>query len=186
MATAADATARFHELLAACEPAALEYLYQYAPRLELALRRKFGAIIAPEDIKDIVRDGLIRALRTGDRFDPGVAKITTWLNTLVHYEALEFLRRNLGVMSLECVNQGEIKSPHQHRAADQRPSPAIEHILQRLPKQRATILRMHYYEGRSYEEIARLLEITQATVKSHLSNARNDIRKELDADRRAA
>lgn len=179
-------SATLQRLLAERDPAALEYLYQYAPRLERALGRKFGAVIAPEDIKDIVRDGLIRALRTGDRFDPGIAQITIWLNTLVHYEALEFLRRNLAVMPLEFVKQSELKPQHANHVAQQQPSPTIEHILQHLPKRRAAILRMHYYEGRSYAEIAQMLKITQAAVKSHLSHARSDIRKELEADPQAA
>ncbi len=125
MATVADVAARFHELLAACEPAALEYLYQYAPRLELALRRKFGAIIAPEDIKDIVRDGLIRALRTGDRFDPDVATITTWLNTLVHYEALEFLRRNLALCRLNVSSRAKSNSRTSTSRRTSNPAPRL-------------------------------------------------------------
>ncbi len=182
----ADTRVPLYDLLAVGDPAALEYLYQYAPRLERTLQRRFGDVIAPEDIKDIVRDGLIRALRTGHRFDPDRAQITTWLNTLTHYEALDFLRRNLAAVSLEVVPQREPTPQQESQVEEQEPSALIARILEQLPTQRAAILRMHYYEGRSHAEIAQLLQISPGAVKSHLSHARSDIRRELAGEAHTA
>lgn len=170
------------QLLTAHDPAALEYLYQYAPRLERTLQRRFGTMIDHEDLKDIVRDALLRALRTGERFDPQTALLTTWLNTLAHYEALSFLRTHTNLIAqtirVELVDQSVGERAQQH-GDDQAPSGMMQQVLQELPAQQATMVRQHYYEARSYTEIAQLHHVHEATVKSQLSRARSSLRKRL-------
>jgi RNA polymerase sigma-70 factor, ECF subfamily len=175
----AETDTRVYSLLAARDAEALEYLYAYAPRLERALKATFDQKISIEDIKDIVRDGLIRAFLAGDRFDPQRAKLTTWLNMHVHYQALDFLRRNMNATTLEHTPEATLKEERAVGEAIEEPTSRIAHILQRLPSRRARVLVLHYYELYSSAEIARLLHISPDTVKAHLSNGRSDLRREL-------
>lgn len=173
------------QLLAEHHPTALEQLYTYAPRLEYALQRRFGAVIDKEDLKDIVRDALIRAWQMGERFDPHAAALTTWLSTLAHYEARSFLRAHSNLIApttqAECVDHWASTCAHQQQAEDQQPSAHMQQVLQALPMQQATLVRQHYYEGRPYGELAQLHHIHEVTIKSQLSRARSTLRKRLSA-----
>ncbi len=184
MAGATEENRAFDALLAARSPEALDYLYQFAPRLERVLSQKFGAGIPEEDIKDIVCDTLIRAVETGDRFDRRRARLLTWLNTLAHYEALDFLRRHPRTISLDqLVSDIPVVAPEQTEG-DHEPGPQLMRALRRLPQRRSRVLLMYYFERYSTAEIAGQLHISTAAVKSHLSHARSDLRLALAGERR--
>jgi RNA polymerase sigma-70 factor (ECF subfamily) len=53
---------------------------------------------------------------------------------------------------------------------------AVETALLQLTPRDRTILTLHYQEGRSYEEIAAILDLPMGTVKTHLYRARERLR----------
>lgn len=53
---------------------------------------------------------------------------------------------------------------------------AVEAGLRQLTPQDRTILTLHYQEGRSYEEIAAVLDLPMGTVKTHLYRARERLK----------
>ncbi|HSH78460.1 MAG TPA: sigma-70 family RNA polymerase sigma factor [Herpetosiphonaceae bacterium] len=172
-------------LLAQHEPAALEHLYQYARLLEVILEQRFGSRISDEDRKDIVADALIHAWQTGDRFDPTLSSLKSWLIMVLVYRAREFLRRNGAGnnIPIEQVDPGVLMSDFRPLVVEQRPGVLIRQLLQQLPPRRARIVEMYYYEGRPVLEIAKMLGITPATVKSHLSKGRDSLRQLLEEAR---
>lgn len=56
---------------------------------------------------------------------------------------------------------------------------AIERVVHHLPPQKKTIYYLSWKEGKSKEEIARKLNITQKTVKNHLWAIKNTIKENL-------
>lgn len=52
----------------------------------------------------------------------------------------------------------------------------ITDIIATLPEPSRTIITMRDIEGRSYEEIARLTQLTQVNIRVHLSRARHKVR----------
>ena len=52
-----------------------------------------------------------------------------------------------------------------------------------LPEEQRDILVMTQLEGRSYEETARLLRISEGTVKSRLNRAREKLREIISGER---
>lgn len=59
----------------------------------------------------------------------------------------------------------------------------LQHEIAYLSKAQREILIMYYYEGRKLEEIAARLKLPLGTVKWHLFNARNEIKKGMDSMR---
>lgn len=45
------------------------------------------------DLDDLIQMGLMRCLRDLQKFDPGKAKITTWVNRIVQFAIIDFLRK---------------------------------------------------------------------------------------------
>lgn len=60
--------------------------------------------------------------------------------------------------------------------------PELAMALERLPGRLRLPLVMHYAEGMSYTEIAQALRLPKSTVRSRLHNAREKLRKELEAE----
>ena len=56
----------------------------------------------------------------------------------------------------------------------------IELALGRLPEKYRRILTLFYYEEKSYENVAEMLEMPMGTVKTHLHRARTQLRRELE------
>ena len=52
--------------------------------------------------------------------------------------------------------------------------------IQRLPHPRGTILRMAFWEGQSYSQIAERLQLPLGTVKSHSRRALRQLRARLE------
>lgn len=59
----------------------------------------------------------------------------------------------------------------------------LQHEIAYLSKAQREILIMYYYEGRKLEEIAARLKLPLGTVKWHLFNERNEIKKGMDSMR---
>ena len=56
---------------------------------------------------------------------------------------------------------------------------AVDAGLLELPARDRAILTLHYQEGRSYEEIAAILDLKTGTVKTHLFRAREKLRNTM-------
>ncbi len=59
--------------------------------------------------------------------------------------------------------------------------PVLEYV-KKLPIKYNTVVYLHYYEGYQINEIARILETTEGTVKSQLSRARNLLKEMLKGE----
>jgi RNA polymerase sigma factor (sigma-70 family) len=79
-------------------------------------------------------------------------------------------------LSFDCKAEPAVEADLGIFAEEQR---QVLRLLRALPEQQRTVLAL-YYDGLSYEEIADLLGISPATVRSHLRHARKTL-KELMA-----
>lgn len=52
-----------------------------------------------------------------------------------------------------------------------------------LPEKQRTAIHLHYYEGYSVEEIAKLLGVTASAVKMRLKRGREALRREMEGER---
>jgi RNA polymerase sigma-70 factor (ECF subfamily) len=48
----------------------------------------------------------------------------------------------------------------------------VEQCLMRLPEMQREVITLFYWEDRSVEDVARMLDLPEGTVKSHLHRAR--------------
>lgn len=118
--------------------------------------------------------GIVRGL-PGLR-DPG--RFQAWAMSIVANKARDWIRR-------ERLRRGVAAEVHVELGQGAAPDHDFERVRDGLaglePGQRA-LLRRYYLEGRSVAEIASELAIPQGTVKSRLSNARNQLRLRLEED----
>lgn len=131
----------------------------------------------PRAAEDAVQDAMERAIRNFHTFDPGKAKFSTWLIAVARNRWLDEIRKNKRIRPLEDSGFERVKAPDAY--AEIIESDGLLKALNRLDPKTRTPVTMSYVLGYSYEEIAGYLQIPLGTVKSRISNAMKQLRKEL-------
>jgi RNA polymerase sigma-70 factor (ECF subfamily) len=153
------------------DPRALDLVWPFRPRLVLSLRRKFGSYIPYEDCEDLATAALLEAYERGKHYNPAKARLTTWLNLLAHYHALQFLRKH----NCEYLPDDELLEVpaavivQAEEAVRELPSKEMQLALSQLPPVWARAIRLFYYEGLSIPLIAEEMHIVESTVRCYLA-----------------
>lgn len=95
----------------------------------------------------------------------------TWVTRICINVCRKMKRKRRPVFSLEEVTE----------AASPPPDVTLSLALRSLPEQLRLPLMLHYTEGMSYLEIAKVLAIPESTVRGRIARAKHQLRKELEA-----
>ena len=135
------------------------------------------------DAEEICQDAFLKAFASLDSFSVEY-RFSTWLFTIGYRVCLNRLRRKrpIGDVDIESLSIARADSvPDILESADLAElKDQIWAAVDRLsPPQRATVI-LFYRLDKSCHDIARVLEVPVATVKSHLHRARNRLREMLE------
>ena len=126
------------------------------------------AIVASSDAaEDAVQETLLRASKSRGKLRD-VDDPKAWLRQVLVRRAITQLQSRKHVPLLEAEEVG----------SDQAEVVAVRATLNRLQPVERAMLALWHFEGLSYEEMARMLDIPVGTVGSRLSAAREAFRKE--------
>jgi RNA polymerase sigma factor (sigma-70 family) len=128
------------------------------------------------DAEDVTQQTFLNAYRAMAR-GTKPRKAENWLLTIVHNEVRRHLRSTQGrAFEVEL----DARLPH-HAPEQTEPSIAdILRALQHLPPAQRSALVMREFEGRSYAEIAVILNVTQSALETLLFRARRGLAEHLD------
>jgi RNA polymerase sigma-70 factor (ECF subfamily) len=96
----------------------------------------------------------------------GESSISTWIFSIARNTCLDLLKKRRNLVSLDEV----IEKPRFGREPID-----IESLLQGLPLQYREVMLLFYVQEKSYEEVARTLELPMGTVKTYLHRARKQL-----------
>lgn len=159
----------------------------------------------PDQARDAVQDGFLKAYGSLDRFE-GRSGFYTWLYRLIFNQCIDMKRRDRSGRTVEWDDEVAREASPGLPAADAlhgRGEPARElergevrealtRAIEALPDDARRTLLLREVDGLSYEEIATSLGIPKGTVMSRLHHARRRVREmlveagavEVDADGR--
>lgn len=144
------------------------------------LFRKIHRILRhAEDAQDALQECFLKAWLYLDRFE-GKAKFSTWLTRIAINEALMLIRRK---RPMESYTDSDFDipdsrlSPQQHYLRSEA-SAFVWHEVARLPQGLQTIFTMRYAQELSTNEVACMLAVSEAAVKSRLHRIRLHLRKQ--------
>ncbi len=128
--------------------------------------------------EDIAQETFVRAWERLSSFHPE-GSWRGWICRIASNLAIDALRRqhpqmDIAAVSLVAPGQG----PESHVMRDER-TKAVRSAILRLPVHARVALVLREYEGMSYAEIAKVLDIPLGTVKSRLNDARRRLGEEL-------
>lgn len=130
-----------------------------------------------EAAQDVTQEVFVRLWERPEAYDPDRGALRTWLCAMTRGRALDSIRRR------------RTRDRHQTTAgaahlATQRSQPDVDEVLtweqeakavreavRALPDPQREAVRLAYFEGHTYREVARVLRIPEGTAKSRLRRA---------------
>ncbi len=133
-----------------------------------------------ERLEDLAQEVFLRLFRALPHFR-NRAKVSTYVyRVIVNVVNDEFRRRETArrMAPIDCeAHELAHPDPGPEALLEQRRfRDAVEESLAQLSVRDRTILALHYQEGRSYEDIAAILELPMGTVKTHLHRGRERLK----------
>jgi RNA polymerase sigma-70 factor, ECF subfamily len=134
------------------------------------------------DIDDLVQECFIKAFSALKSYSADYA-FSTWLYKIATNHTIDFLRKKrLSTFSIDRpinTKDGEVEfeipdtsyRPDRHIVEDQRRE-LIQAAIDTLPAKYHMVIMMRHQQEKSYEEIARELDLPLGTVKAHIFRAR--------------
>jgi RNA polymerase sigma-70 factor (ECF subfamily) len=166
-ATTTDILAPIMRRIAAGEHEALRQLY------DATSAKLFGVCLRilsdREESEDVLQDVYITIWRRADRFDGGRASVMTWVSTIARNRAIDRLRARGPMAYAEQVDDLEIADGADSAetllsAADDRRR--LQGCLSELDDRTEKVIRTAFFEGITYEALARRMDAPLGTVKS--------------------
>jgi RNA polymerase sigma-70 factor, ECF subfamily len=171
-------------LLQACaggDKAALHSLYKEtaAQLFGLALRILRNRELAEE----IVQDSFVLLWNNAHTFDPGRGSAMAWLARIVRNRCIDLIRRRGRETPLDHTSIEGWEDPGSSPAdlaALSSDARRLHHCLDELEESPRKVLKLVYYEGMTYEEVAVHLGVPLGTVKSWVRRSLTRLRSCLE------
>jgi len=131
-----------------------------------------------QDAEDAVQETFLRAWRAGERYDPQIGSLRTWLfailrNVVIDLGRARSVRPKVGQSGVE---------PSVEPLDEALLSWQVEEAMRRIGDDHRRVLVETYYRGRPYAEVAEELGVPEGTVKSRLHTAVRALRDRLHED----
>jgi RNA polymerase sigma-70 factor (ECF subfamily) len=114
--------------------------------------------------EEAVQETFVRAWRAGERFDPQIGSLRTWMFAILRNVVIDLSRARA---SRPRVAEGGIE-PSVEPIDEALLGWQMEEAMRRIGDQHRQILIETYYRGRPYAEVAKDLGVPQGTVKSRV------------------
>jgi len=154
------------------------FIAEHLRRIFLQVYRMVGNVA---DAQDLTQETFIKALQRQEQIKD-LDKAAHWLSRIASNTAIDFLRRHNRVSFCEVDEIPELvtaspgESPEQRVLRAEQKSVLEDGLRLLTAKERAALL-LRDVEGLPAEEVARQLQCSQATVRSHIANARIKLRR---------
>ena len=127
-----------------------------------------------EEAEDIVEDVLVKAWERRAEWDQ-LKSIEAFVTTMCRNLAIDRLdlreRRNASLDDSHLQTPDVQRSPHEQLEREERMN-VVKQLMAQLPEKQRSVLHLRDVEGKSTEEVALVLQTTEANVKVLLHRAR--------------
>jgi RNA polymerase sigma-70 factor (ECF subfamily) len=129
------------------------------------------------DAQDLTQEAFIKALQRQDQLKDE-DKAAHWLSRIATNTAIDFLRRHgrIAYCEVDIHTESDQESPEELLLRSEHRE-YLEDGLRLLTARERAALVLRDVEGCSAEEVARRLDCSKATVRSHIANARIKLRR---------
>lgn len=136
------------------------------------------------DAQDLTQEAFIKALQHQEQLKDE-QKAAHWLSRIATNTAIDFLRRNgrATFCEIDEAPQSHSDSPEQILLQTEQRNYLEDGLRLLSPRERAALM-LRDVEGLPAEEVAKRLNCSKATVRSHIANGRTKFRKYIERRKR--
>jgi len=136
------------------------------------------------DAQDLTQETFIKALQRQEQLKDE-QKAAHWLSRIATNTAIDFMRRSAraSLCDIEFAPESPAESPEQELLRSEHRDYLEDGLRLLSPRERAALI-LRDVEGLPAEEVARHLNCSKATVRSHIANARTKFRKYVERRKR--
>jgi RNA polymerase sigma-70 factor (ECF subfamily) len=155
-----------------------------------AYRRHGGAVFGlakrvlnnPTDAEDVTQEVFLRLWNQPDRFDATRGSLRSFLLAQAHGRAVDAVRSSSSRRQREArdaLRTAEAAYDMQREVWDLAVADQVAHAMGGLPEGERRAIELAYFDGRTYREVAQLLDQPEGTVKSRIRNGMRRMRTVL-------
>jgi RNA polymerase sigma-70 factor (ECF subfamily) len=144
-----------------------------------------GLLQDPAAAQDAAQESLIRVWRALPRYDGRAAALSTWIYAITRnrcltalQQRLDQLQRNPSLDDEAVLEQVQVLAT---RDSDRTDASALARLIEELPVDMRQVLKLFYFEDRAVAEVALMLGLSRASVKTRLFRARARLLDTLQA-----
>ncbi len=131
------------------------------------------------EAEDVAQETMVRLMRKAETWEPGGAKIRTWLYRVAINQCID-RQRARRTTSLEVLaEQTDPQTGGARVARDHALRRAVRGAVDALPERQKQALALVHYQGFSQQEAATALDISVEAVESLLARARRTLKTQL-------
>ncbi len=136
------------------------------------------------DAQDLTQETFIKALQRQEQLKDD-QKAAQWLSRIATNTAIDFIRRSgrVSFTEIEDYPQSYAESPEALVLRGEHRDYLADGMRLLSPRERAALM-LRDVEDLPAEEVARRLDCSKATVRSHIANARNKMKKYVEGRKR--
>ena len=168
-------------VIARDDTALTEIYDQYASFVYGLALRVIGDARAAEDVS---QDVFVGIWQRPEAFDPRRGSLRTWLGTLTHRRAVDYVRREESRRrraereASRAVTTPDVEEMATALVAAER----VRAALDVLPAEQRRAIQLAYFEGKTYRQVAEVLGIPEGTAKSRLRLGLRRVAAALEAE----
>src|SRR5215472_5418275 len=136
------------------------------------------------DAQDLTQEAFIKALQHQEQLKDE-QKAAHWLSRIATNTAIDFLRRSgrATFCEIDQAPEGHWETPEEAVLRDEHRDYLEDGLRLLSPRERAALI-LRDVEDLPAEEVARMLDCSKATVRSHIANARTKLRRYMERRKR--
>jgi RNA polymerase sigma-70 factor (ECF subfamily) len=138
----------------------------------------------PKAAEDVTQDVFLHLWEKPGCFDPAKGALRTWLGTLAHRRAVDHVRREEARRRRDDSERTRITSTPdvEEMAMALMTAERVRAALEELPPEQREAIRLAYFEGKTYREVAVVMGIPEGTAKSRLRLALRRVATTLESE----
>jgi RNA polymerase sigma-70 factor (ECF subfamily) len=135
--------------------------------------------LSQEEAEDVVQDTMERLWRERDNFSL-INSIEAWTLRLVRNLSLDRLKRSgRNTVALDAERDVAPVPGTDQQVEMEEKMRIVREAMDRLPEMQRSIMQLRDIEGKTYTEIAEILQISESQVKVYLHRGREKVKKSL-------
>jgi len=152
------------------------------------------------DIEDVAQETFLRLWVNAKKWDPGKAKLSTWLHRITHNLCIDLLRKQQRVLLGErfdeeldsnsnfdrslrnaVVEQAKEEPSSQQMIEKDSELSALNMAISKLPETQRSALLLCHYQGFSNKEAADITGLSVRALESLMARAKRSLRTQMEA-----